>query len=346
MMSRAWSSTKSLTKAAVMLPVNAVMAPVNAVSGPSQAVPAAGGKIQNESFEGRVISSRPSSPRNLKKQLSSFQARMEEDKSGTIDIATKYCAFAPTHATAAPRSRARAACTPELYAFESHAVSDTDYVASLPSQEGKVVAITGTSSGTGFMLARTLVEKKAKVYCLNRPSGRVALAMNKLATSAAARGAPMPVAIDCDLASFAATRAGAAALLSACADTGLDVLCNNAGIMAFNDDATEDGCDVQMQTNHLSHFLLTKLCMPALEKAAAQRGEARVVNHTSALRAAPIKGWDNKLQREYLGRNGGKLGGNGSGMLSGPNYERCTPSPTESRTLRTRCLCCTHAALS
>eukprot|EP00971_Amphidinium_carterae_P014548 287188-Amphidinium_carterae.1 len=39
--------------------------------------------------------------------------------------------------------------------------------------------------------------------------------------------------------------------------TGLDVLCNNAGIMATKDEATADGCDTQMQTNHLSHFLLT-----------------------------------------------------------------------------------------
>jgi NAD(P)-dependent dehydrogenase (short-subunit alcohol dehydrogenase family) len=43
---------------------------------------------------------------------------------------------------------------------------------------------------------------------------------------------------------------------------GLDVLANNAGIMAFRDKRTQDGYEVQMQTNQLSHVLLTHLLMP------------------------------------------------------------------------------------
>ena len=65
---------------------------------------------------------------------------------------------------------------------------------------------------------------------------------------------------------------------------GLDVICNNAGIMALKDQATIDGFDIQMQTNHLSHFLLTKELLPLLEIAAEKRGEARIVNHTSISR--------------------------------------------------------------
>ena len=42
------------------------------------------------------------------------------------------------------------------------------------------------------------------------------------------------------------------------------------GIMGFGDKATEDGCDVQMQTNHLSHFLLTCLCISALFQGAPE----------------------------------------------------------------------------
>ena len=46
----------------------------------------------------------------------------------------------------------------------------------------------------------------------------------------------------------------------------------NAGVMALKDKATIDGFDVQMQTNHLSHFLLTKLCMPLLRKSITIKG--------------------------------------------------------------------------
>ena len=56
------------------------------------------------------------------------------------------------------------------------------------------------------------------------------------------------------------------------------------------DAATVDGYDSQMQTNHLSHFLLTKELLPLLEKAAALRGEARVVTLTSLARKAGTDG--------------------------------------------------------
>ena len=68
-----------------------------------------------------------------------------------------------------------------------------------------------------------------------------------------------------------------------------------------------------MQTNHLSHFLLTKELFPLLEKAAKARGEARIVNHSSGARKFP----SSPLQAKYLGKNGGNLGGNGNSMLFG-----------------------------
>ena len=62
------------------------------------------------------------------------------------------------------------------------------------------------------------------------------------------------------------------------------MLCNNAGVMALKDRATADGFDVQMQTNHLSHFLLTKELFSSFGKAVELRGEARIVNHSSVAR--------------------------------------------------------------
>ena len=73
--------------------------------------------------------------------------------------------------------------------------------------------------------------------------------------------------------------------------------------MASDDVATEDGYDLQMQTNHLAHFLLTRELFEALEVAAAQRGEARVVNHSSNARKAPYL----SLRERFLERNGGQL---------------------------------------
>ena len=63
--------------------------------------------------------------------------------------------------------------------------------------------------------------------------------------------------VECDLQSFESVRKAAKEVVKLC-HKGLDALCNNAGVMALKDIATSDGFDVQMQTNHLSHFLLTK----------------------------------------------------------------------------------------
>ena len=66
------------------------------------------------------------------------------------------------------------------------------------------------------------------------------------------------------------------------------------------DKATTDGYDVQMQTNHLSHFLLSKELYPALKLAATTRGEARVVNHSSGARFMP--GTRDLIEPEHNGK--------------------------------------------
>ncbi len=92
--------------------------------------------------------------------------------------------------------------------------------------------------------------------------------------------------------------------------------------MALADSATSDGFDIQMQTNHLSHFLLTRELMPLFERAAEATGEARVVNHSSTARLNPSK----ELQGRFLEKNGGNLGGDGSKlqnmMFMGPRWLR------------------------
>lgn len=198
-----------------------------------------------------------------------------------------------------------------------------DYVKTLPKMTGKVVAITGSTTGTGKVMAKCCASLGAQVVMLNRASERADDALMIVKDCARASGAPVPVLIPCDLMSFKSVKQAGAQLVKDYEATGIDVLCNNAGIMAFKDEATEDGCDIQMQTNHLSHFLLTQICMPLLEKAASLRGEARVVNHSSALRLGLVdKGFINELQAKYLEKNGGKLGGDSTDMMAGPNFQR------------------------
>jgi len=96
--------------------------------------------------------------------------------------------------------------------------------------------------------------------------------------------------------------------------------------MATPDEATTDGYDTQMQTNHLSHFLLTKELYPLLEKQAAEFESSddgvdapRIVNHSSIGRDHTLNGG---LERKYFKKNGGNLGGNSIGMMKGACFHR------------------------
>lgn len=185
----------------------------------------------------------------------------------------------------------------------------TDFERELPSMKGHTVVITGTTSGTGNVAARVAAKLGAKVLLLNRKSDRSTRSFTDLKQSYPQAEI---IAIDCDLQSFDSVRRAAQEIKRLCPE-GVHVLANNAGVMALKDEATADGFDVQMQTNHLSHFLLTKELMPLLDKAAQSSGEARVVNHSSIARMNPKK----NLLPEYLEKKGGKLGGDGANILFG-----------------------------
>ena len=175
----------------------------------------------------------------------------------------------------------------------------------------KVAAITGTTSGTGYVCARELAKLGATVLLLNRDSERSVASLNKLKEEVT--GGRFE-SITCDLQDFASVRKAIEVIKTK--HDRLDILCNNAGIMAVTDQATKDGYDVQMQTNCLSHFLLTKELFPLLRKS----DDARVVNHSSMARMG------GPLAAEYFGQNGGNLGGDGNeeeiASFSGPRWER------------------------
>lgn len=176
---------------------------------------------------------------------------------------------------------------------------------------GKVVAITGTTSGTGFICAREVAKKGATVILLNRASERSENALKQLQETVP--GATFD-AVVCDLQDFDSVRQAAETIKSKY-DT-IDVLVNNAGVMALKDQATKDGYDVQIQTNCISHFLLTNELFPLLKNSQ----EARIVNHTSMARLG------GPLEAEYFGKNGGNLGGDGTEeenvSFQGPRWAR------------------------
>lgn len=102
------------------------------------------------------------------------------------------------------------------------------FVASMPAMRGKVVAITGTTSGTGLIAAKTLAAAGAPVFLLNRASDRAAAALNTVQSVKSEEGGATQ--IDCDLQDFATVRAAAAKIKKELDAKGLDVLANNAGV--------------------------------------------------------------------------------------------------------------------
>ena len=174
------------------------------------------------------------------------------------------------------------------------------------------MAITGTTTGSiGYFVAKMAVAKQAKlVLLLNRPSDR-SIQTEADVKEGALDGTTVQT-VPIDLLSLDSVKKAAVELNKISqANGGLDVLCCNAGIMARNDDRSEDGFDVQMQANQLSHYLLMRLCMESLEQAASSHGEARIVFHSSSAR------YGKELEARYFEKcEAGTLGGNDASDLA------------------------------
>jgi NAD(P)-dependent dehydrogenase (short-subunit alcohol dehydrogenase family) len=131
--------------------------------------------------------------------------------------------------------------------------------ADIPDQSGRVVVITGANSGIGAVAARELA----------RAGARVVLAVRNTEKGAAA-AADMPGETEVralDLSDLSSVRAFAADL----PDERIDLLINNAGVMALPFGRTADGFETQIGTNHLGHFALTGLLLDRLKAAEAPR---------------------------------------------------------------------------
>ncbi|KIW65990.1 hypothetical protein PV04_08202 [Phialophora macrospora] len=139
---------------------------------------------------------------------------------------------------------------------------------------GKVILITGTSSGIGIETVRALKTTGAKIYAAARN-------LEKARTALADVIEPGQVELlQIDTADFASVRRGAETFLAQ--EKQLNILINNAGIMALPDrQLTKDGHEAQFQTNHLGHFLLFQLLKPTLLASSTPSFNSRVVNVSS-----------------------------------------------------------------
>lgn len=144
--------------------------------------------------------------------------------------------------------------------------------ANIPDQSGRTVIVTGANSGVGLVETRELARAGARVIMACRSPEKAERALAEI--QAAVPGGNVEIE-RLDLASLDSVREFAARMSEA--RLPLDVLINNAGVMAPPRGETADGFELQLGTNHLGHFALTNLLLPLM----AGREDARVVTISS-----------------------------------------------------------------
>ncbi|MCI3269826.1 oxidoreductase [Streptomyces cylindrosporus] len=144
----------------------------------------------------------------------------------------------------------------------------------IPDQDGRVAVVTGSNSGLGHVVARELARKGARVVLACRSEVRGRAAADRVAGEVPGASAE-----------FARLDLGDLGSVREFADgfpyDRLDLLVNNAGVMALPYGTTADGFETQFGVNHLGHFALTGRLMPLL---LASPG-ARVVTVSSEMHA-------------------------------------------------------------
>ena len=144
--------------------------------------------------------------------------------------------------------------------------------ADIPDLTGKVAVVTGSNSGLGFHIASDFANAGARVIMACRNPSKADDAANKIRS-----GSPSGTVetMTLDLGDLASVRR-CAEQLSTTVDR-LDILGNNAGLMALDESRTVDGFETQFGVNHLGHFALTGLVLPLL----LATPQSRIVNHSS-----------------------------------------------------------------
>src|SRR5258706_6190020 len=143
------------------------------------------------------------------------------------------------------------------------------------AMDGKVVVVTGATSGIGEVAAIAVARMGAGIVLVARDAGRAEATLGRL--DGTGRGHRVHLA---DLASIAATRRVAADIASA--EPRIDVLINNAGALFNSRRVSADGLEMTFAVNHLAYFVMTQALCDRLKGSAP----ARIVNTASGAHAA------------------------------------------------------------
>jgi NAD(P)-dependent dehydrogenase (short-subunit alcohol dehydrogenase family) len=130
----------------------------------------------------------------------------------------------------------------------------------MPPQQGRLAIVTGANSGIGYQTARYLARAGATVILACRSAAKGEAARTKIVAENSAAKVEVRVL---DVADLDSVRRFATEFLGE--GKPLDLLVNNAGVMAIPERrTTPQGFEMQFGTNHLGHFALTGLLLPAL----------------------------------------------------------------------------------
>src|SRR5580700_8393942 len=177
-----------------------------------------------------------------------------------------------------------------LTAMDFGATTTTADVLAGIDLSGRTALVTGASAGIGEETARSLASAGAHVILACRDADKGQTAMERIRTSVPEASLELgPL----DLASLASVRSFASYIGER--DRHIDLLINNAGVMACPLGRTAEGFELQLGTNHLGHFLLTNLLTGAVTAGSAPR----IVNLTSRGHVRSGIHWDDP---QYLTR--------------------------------------------
>ncbi len=161
----------------------------------------------------------------------------------------------------------------------------------IPDQTGKIIVVTGANSGLGFECSKTLAEKGATVVMTARNLQKGEQARSDILSEQPDASLDL---MKLDVGDLSSVRDFAAAF-KAKYDR-LDILLNNAGVMAIPRQETPDGFEMQLGVNHLGHFALTGLLLDVI----TQTPNARIHNVSSSANYMGTINFDDLMgEKEY-----------------------------------------------